>query len=330
MTINHAHNLTIQADVSDQGQRIDAFLAKKLAPYSRAQVTRLIKAGLVTCGGSPIKSSQMVVAHADFIVVIPKPAPSSLVPQNIALNILYSDEHIAVINKAKGMIVHPGAGVIDGTLCNALMYHFPDMNIGNEERPGIVHRLDKDTSGVMVVAKTHQAHQVLSDDFKERRVKKIYRAFCQGEIQKSRFSLITGHARHPHNRFKFSTKLETPQAGSSHVRLAHTDCVVLGRKFSITEVHCELHTGRTHQIRAHLADIGHPLLGDELYGGRRILSSSVPVELRNLVGQLQGQALYAEILEFAHPVTQEKLSFTAPLPEHMAALSMHLNPQHSM
>lgn len=303
--------------------RLDAFLALSLG-QSRAQATKLIKDGMVLTQGRCLKPSYAVQTADTFCIEQPTKKPSSMIAENIALDILWSDEHIAVINKPQGMVVHPGAGVFQGTLCNALMYHFPDMTIGNTERPGIVHRLDKDTSGVMVVAKTQTAHQILSEDFKERRVKKIYRAFCHGVFRKNALSLITGHKRHPHNRLRFSTKLEPPTKASCGVRLAHTDFVVKKQAFGIVELECILHTGRTHQIRAHLADIGHPLVADVLYGGVRTLSATLPHDLVELVQHLPGQALHAEALHFVHPLSREPLVFTAPLPHALATLSAYL------
>lgn len=307
----------------DQGMRLDAFLAMALG-QSRAQVSKLIKDGMVLIQGRCTKPSYAVQPADAFSIEHPQKKPSSMIAENIALDILWSDEHIAVINKPRGMVVHPGAGVAHGTLCHALLYHFPEMTIGNTERPGIVHRLDRDTSGVMVVAKTQTAHQILSEDFKQRRVKKIYRAFCHGVFRKNAISLITGHKRHPHNRLRFSTKLAPPTKASFGVRLAHTDFVVKKQAFGISELECILHTGRTHQIRAHLADIGHPLVADVLYGGVRNLSATYPHDLVELVHHLPGQALHAEALHLVHPISQEPLVFTAPLPKALAALSAYL------
>ena len=235
--------------------------------------------------------------------------------ENIALPIIFSDEHIAVVNKPAGLITHPGAGVHNGTLCNALLYHFPGMVVGNAERPGIVHRLDKDTSGVMVVAKTEEAHRHLSEQFKDRRVEKIYRALCYGEFVETAFELKTGHARHQHNRLRFSTKISLEKCHGSHVRIAHTSFFVEKSQFGLSMLTAILHTGRTHQIRAHLADIDHPLLGDEIYGGKRVISGRVPEDLRAAIGELKGQALHAEVLRFFHPKYGEKLSFTVEPPE---------------
>jgi|SRR5579871_1517906 len=309
----------IKAEPADKGLRLDAFLAQKLF-CSRAQVSKTIKAGLVTNIGATCKPAQKVSGDEAYSVVMPPPTVGRLEPQAIPLDIIFSDEHIAVVNKPVGLTVHPGAGVRDGTLCNALLYHFPAMNIGQEERPGIVHRLDKNTSGVMVVAKSPMAHQVLSDDFKYRRVKKVYRTLCVGEMIENRFELKTGHVRHPYNRLKFFTGLLVPKGKSSNVRMAHTSFEVICRRLGITELKATLHTGRTHQIRAHLADIDHPLIGDELYGGKKSWPSALPQTLLRALANLPGQALHAEVIEFAHPVGKQWLSFSAPLPEPLSTI----------
>lgn len=313
-------SILIEAELKDNNLRVDAFLASKLEGYSRAQVAHLIKDGLVSLGGRSLKASYKINGNEVFHLSFPAPSPSSIEPENIPLDILFSDDHLAVINKPVGLVVHPGAGIKNGTLCHALLYHFPEMVIGNQERPGIVHRLDKDTSGVMVVAKTQSALQALSQDFKDRAVKKIYRAFAYGEILAERFELKTGHARHPQNRLRFFTGLPVPAASSHHVRMAHSAFFVDKRGFGISSLKVTLHTGRTHQIRAHLADINHPLLGDHLYGGCRALTKNVPQALVSSIAFLQGQALHAETIEFPHPKTREMMSFSAPLPKELTLI----------
>lgn len=317
--------MTVQVTPSDVTLRLDLFLSKSLPNLTRARISKLIKSGLVKKNGSGVKPSYQVALNDCFEIVEPEVKKATIAPQNIPLDILFSDDHIAVINKPCGMTVHSGAGVTDGTLCNALLYHFPTMVVGDQERPGIVHRLDKETAGVMVIAKTHEAHQRLSDDFKHRRVTKIYRAFCWGELPKRQFELKTGHARHPHNRLKYFTRLEAPKVPTSNVRIAHTGFVVTASGFGISEVQAFLYTGRTHQIRAHLSDSNHPLLGDEVYGGKRPLPKSMPKALQAAINALTGQALFAETLAFNHPITKELLRFTAPLPQKLAVIREYLN-----
>lgn len=310
--------LVVTASMEDVGLRYDQFLSKKLPQFSRSCIGMHIKNGAITVNSKTFKASKIVLGTEKFHLLIPPRQASSLVPEDIPLAILFSDDHLAIINKPAGLVTHPGAGVKDGTLCNALIHLFPDLAIGNVERPGIVHRLDKETSGIMVVAKTEIAHRALSDDFKNRRITKIYRAFCFGEFDAKSFELKTGHVRHPHHRLRFFTGLSEVNVPSAHVRSAHTSFSEIVNRYGMSSVKATLHTGRTHQIRAHLADIDHPLLGDKLYGGKRALPNKTPEELKTLVQQLNGQALHAESLSFTHPVTREVMEFFAPLPEHLA------------
>lgn len=320
--IEEAQNMQIiKVSPENTGSRLDVFLASAVSGQSRAQITKLIKMGLVKGPFITLKPSQLVSCGENYQIEIPKLVNTSLTPQEIPLEILFSDEHIAVINKPQGLVVHPGAGVYENTLCHALLHYFPDMEIGNAQRPGIVHRLDKDTSGVMVIAKHQRAHQILSDAFKARCVKKIYRAFCHGLVEKKSFELITGHVRHPYNRLRFFTGLAAPKSVGGNVRLAHSSFVVCKTAAHITELLVLIKTGRTHQIRAHLSDIGHPLLGDVVYGGKKELLKSTPLALSEAVTNLNGQALHAESLEFSHPITKELMTFTAPLPQNLSVIS---------
>lgn len=284
----------------------------------------MLKDGFIILDGAPPKSSLKIVGGEQFVITRPETITRIMVPEAIALDIVYSDEHIAVINKQRGLVVHPGAGVFSGTLCHALLHHFPELeNTG--ERPGIVHRLDKDTSGLMVIAKNSTAHQILSDDFKHRRVKKIYRAWCHGEIAQTRFELRTGHMRHPYARLRFFTKLPAPSMPNTVVRVAHTNFEVVKRGCGISEVRAYLHTGRTHQIRAHIADFGNPLLGDVLYGASgRALSPHASREMVDACALLSGQALHAETLGFSHPITKEPLEFSCELPEPLSTISRYI------
>lgn len=312
----------IAATIEDKGQRFDQFLTKQLA-IPRAQVGKLIKSCAILCDEKPIKASQLILGHEIFAVTPPETV-QLLVPENIALDILYSDDDIAVINKPVGLVVHPGAGIKTGTLCHALLYHFPKLLEAGGDRPGIVHRLDKDTSGVMVVAKNAQALAKLSEDFKERRVKKTYRTLAWGEIKEFCFELKTGHARHATNRLRFTTKLSVPEVPTPHVRMAHTSFKVLKRGFGLTELSAIIHTGRTHQIRAHLSDIDHPLVGDALYNGKREISGKVSPKLKEALLSFKAQALHSERLEFNHPKTNEPMSFSAPIPDILARASENL------
>lgn len=319
MTHPTEQDLTIIARAEDAGLRLDVFISEQ-CKLSRAHVAKLIKGGFVTTFGERKKPSHVIVGNEIVVVAMPEPSFVGMEPEDIPLEIIFSDEHIAVINKPTGIVVHPGAGVKDQTLCNALLHHFPDMNVGNAHRPGIVHRLDKETSGIMVIAKTQEAHQKLSEDFKYRRVEKTYRVFCCGTIAETEFELKTGHMRHPRHRLKFYTKIHAPLLPNSSIRLAHTSFRVLGHYEGMTALKATLHTGRTHQIRAHLADIGHPLIGDFLYGGQKLMKRGVDEKFNNAVEQLRGQALHAEGLAFCHPITSKPLQFIAPLPEPLATM----------
>lgn len=310
------NSIEIIARAQDKSERVDQFLTKMLPDHSRSSIAKLIKAGAVTRNGVSIRPSQLVTGNEIFTVAVPKKPSCYMEAQDLPLDILYSDEHCAVVNKPAGMVAHPGAGVKDGTLCNALLFHFPELNLGNMERPGIVHRLDKETSGLLVIAKTESALRKLSEAFKERRVSKTYLAFAFGEFSESSFELKTGHIRHPHNRLKFFTKV----LASPTVRFAHTSFTVLQSRFGMALLNANLHTGRTHQIRAHLADIDHPLLGDALYGGARSMNKA-PEELKMAIAALNGQALHAESLAFPHPASGEVLYFTAPLPPHLERIA---------
>jgi len=312
--------IIIQARPSDAGLRLDSFLAKRLPEHTRAQLSKFIKNALVSINGQNTKPSFKLLGHEKIMLRVLARQNVGIVAQALPLEIIFSDEHIAVINKAVGMVVHPGAGVIDNTLVNALLYVFPNMAVGGQERPGIVHRLDKNTSGVMVIALTHQAHVALTDAFKKREVEKVYRAFCYGVPEKEQFELKTGHARHPHNRLRFFTRMPAPLSAHSKVRMAHTSFNVNFSNYGVCDISARLHTGRTHQIRAHLADINHPLLGDSIYASPRKLAQDTPKDLHDAIDDLRGQALHAEVISFFHPITNKKLRFLAPLPAHMIKL----------
>lgn len=319
-----SQEIFIQARPEHAGLRLDSFLTTMLSEYTRAQLNRIIKDNYVSINNQYVKPSFKLTGCESIIFKAPVKKSSNLIAQNLNIEIIYSDDHLAIINKRAGMTVHPGAGVYDNTLVNALLYYFPNIETGGTDRPGIVHRLDKNTSGLIIIALTHQAHVALTNAFKQREIEKIYSAFCYGEPEEVSFELKTGHVRHAYNRLKFFTGLAVPLSPSSPVRFAHTSFKRIKSSFGVTELEAKLFTGRTHQIRAHLADINHPLLGDKLYGGLRMLSAQAPKDLIASINQLAGQALHAQRLCFEHPVTKKVMIFEAPLPDYLARISNNL------
>ena len=290
-------DFTFTADAADTGTRLDKFLAARLPGLSRARLQTLIKESAVTVNGRAVKASQDIHPGDLIIGIIPPDKPSAAQPEDIPLAILFEDEHLAVLDKASGMVVHPAHGNEDGTLVNALLHRFgPLSSIGGVARPGIVHRLDKETSGCLVVARNDAAHHSLSEQFAGRTVEKIYLAVVQGIPTPQCGTVSTQLGRDPHNRLRMAVL--PPPAGKSAV----TDYEVVNLTGTDALVKCTLHTGRTHQIRVHLKHLGHPLLGDELYART---ARQTPV------ARLM---LHAWQLAFTHPSTGQRLHFTAPLP----------------
>lgn len=304
---------TLVADV-----RLDVWLAGQV-PLSRSRLKALIDDNRVLVDGRKVRASEKLRGGERIVVTEPSPAAVALVPQDLPLVVLYEDDDLLIIDKAAGMAVHPGAGVPDGTVANAVLHRCPGISIGGELRPGIVHRLDKDTSGLLAVCKNDEAMLALSRAFAGRRVDKRYTAFCLGRPREDRFELVTGHRRADNDRRRFTTKLPPPSddasaSASRVVRRAHSRFSLLASAEGASILDVDLLTGRTHQIRAHLADIGHPLLQDALYGGGHAEKRLRPSRVRDVVAALTRQALHARSLAFAHPRTGAPLSFTAPLP----------------
>jgi len=314
----------IKPNETAKGKRIDVFLATALPNLSRSRIQSLLLNGHITEQEKTFDPAYKIKGNETLIVNLPDPKPSHLEAQDLPLSILYEDTDIIVINKPAGMVVHPGAGNNKNTLVNALLFRFPGFNVGDVQRPGLVHRLDKETSGVMVCARNNEAHLFLSKSFKSREVQKTYRAFCFGNFKEHKFELKTGHKRHPIHRKRFTTKLKPPSKDLDPTnRLAHSQFEVLQTKPGISELKVKLLTGRTHQIRAHLADIGHPLVKDALYGGLKISNKIVDLPILNAIKSLNRHALHAESLSFTHPKTHKPVTFTAPLPEDL--LTLHKN-----
>ena len=297
---------------SDSGERLDRFLARQLPEYSRAYLQQLINRAHILVGGHVSKPGYRLRAGDRITVVLPPPQPAGMLPEAIPLEILYEDAYLLIVNKPAGMVVHPSPGNPSGTLVNALLAHCATLSgIGGVERPGIVHRLDKETSGAMVVAKDDVTHRGLVRQFAERRVKKLYLAVVRGDIRKDEGIIDAAVGRHPVYRQKMSTHT---RAG----RAAITEFRVIERFGRYTLVELRPRTGRTHQIRVHMAALGHPLLGDPTYGRSRKDSARCPLATK--LAWFRRQALHAWVLGFQHPHTGEWLERCAPLPADMERL----------
>ena len=298
----------VSYEAVNSGERLDVFLTEQNQDFSRSHVQKLIADGKVMVNGQQRKANFKLTAGDEITLEIPEAVEAEILPEDIPLDILYEDKDIIVINKARGMVVHPAAGVFSGTLVNALMHHCTALSgINGELRPGIVHRLDKDTSGVMVAAKSDKAHLSLAQQIKDKTAHRIYQAIVYGNI-KEEAGIIKGDiGRHPVDR----KKMAIVQDGKSAV----THFKVLERFGEYTLVECALETGRTHQIRVHMTHIGHPLVGDPKYGtnGKRKDNFSI-----------QGQALHSMSLELDHPVTGERMTFNTELPEDMQKILRYL------
>jgi 23S rRNA pseudouridine1911/1915/1917 synthase len=309
--------MELTVSLEQDGVRLDKYLASEVPGQSRSQIQRLIEEGRVALARVKQVKANTAVRTGDTVTIeVPPPESTELVAEDLPVQILHNDADIVVIDKPAGMVVHPGAGHGQGTLVNALMYHIKDLSgIGGEIRPGIVHRLDKGTSGVMVVAKHDAAHQELARQFHDREVEKEYVALVWGLVQqRKRIDLPIG--RDPKNREKISTRARRARSAVTRVTWArHIPGVSLLR--------VTIATGRTHQIRVHLSAIGHPIVGDGLYGGVR---TRVPNRLRALL-RLDRPFLHAERLAFAHPSTGERMTFTAPIPSDLHSVLQDIVPE---
>jgi len=295
--------LQFRTKEEDAGQRLDVWLASRIDDVTRSFIQKLIGDGLVLVDGSTAKSGLKLKGGMNIEVKIPEPASSEVRAQDIPLDVVYEDSDIIVINKPKGMVVHPAAGNWEGTLVNALLKHCGDSlsDINGVIRPGIVHRLDKDTSGLLVAAKNNAAHRGLSDMLKKHEIVRIYEAIVDGVIKEDSGRIDAPIGRHPVNRLKMAVTFKNSKEAITHYS-------VLRRFNSHTWVRLRLETGRTHQIRVHMAYIGHPVTGDPLYGKRCPLADT------------RGQVLHARCLEFAHPVTGKPMRFETGLPGYFTSL----------
>ncbi|MDT2595767.1 RluA family pseudouridine synthase [Enterococcus dongliensis] len=285
----------IEVIIKDETGRIDKVLNDRLAEYSRSQLQQWIKDGHVSIDGKPIKANYKVHNGEKIIITTPEPEVLDLVPENLDLTIVYEDEDVVVVNKPQGMVVHPSAGHPNGTLVNGLLYQIKNLSTINDVvRPGIVHRIDKDTSGLLMVAKNDHAHEVLAKQLKDKTSLRKYIALVHGEIPHEK-----GRIEAPIGRSKVNRKM---QAVTEEGKSAVTHFEVLQRFEGYTLIELQLETGRTHQIRVHMQYIGYPVAGDPLYGPKKTLKGN-------------GQFLHAKLLGFEHPTTGEMMVFEAPLPE---------------
>ena len=293
--------LTLQPNKEDAGKRIDAWLAANLEDMTRSAVQRLLEEGRVVCDGKQLPKNYKLNGSETLEVSLPDPEPVDVVPQDIPLDVVFEDGDVIVVNKPKGLVVHPAPGHPDGTLVNALLHHCGDSlsGIGGELRPGIVHRIDRDTSGLIIAAKNDFAHQRLAAQLQDHTLARIYQCIVIGNLREDSGTVDAPIGRHPVDRKKMAVV--------ANGRNAVTHWTVLARYPGFTHVECRLETGRTHQIRVHMAHIGHPILGDTVYGSKKPVPG------------LQGQCLHAVGLRFLHPRTEELVELHCGLPEEFQA-----------
>jgi 23S rRNA pseudouridine1911/1915/1917 synthase len=304
-----ARTRTLRVPAVDAGTRLDRWLAAHVADLSRARLQALIESGCVLVDGGVPKASRKLSGGEEIQLEIPAPAPETLAPEPIELAVVYEDDDVLVVDKPVGMVVHPGAGHATGTLAAAVLAHAPGTSgVGGPRRPGIVHRLDKDTSGLLVLAKTPRAYDALTAQLVARTVTRRYRAIVHGRVKAPEGVVDAPIGRHPRDRLRMAV---VPGG-----KRAVTRYTVLERFSRFTDLEVRLETGRTHQIRVHLASLGHPVAGDELYGGR---SGRAPLPV-----PFTGLALHAAHLAFEHPANGRRVEFASPLPTRMGRLLSHL------
>ena len=301
------YEFTIDAASTDIGTRLDKYLTEQIPDQSRSYIQKLLDDNFITVNGKSAKSNYKLRASDTITVEIPEAEELDIEPENIPLDIVYEDDDIIVINKPKGMVVHPAPGHTSGTLVNALMYHCKDSlsSINGVLRPGIVHRIDMDTTGLLVACKSDQAHRVLSDKFKVHDIHRVYTAIVYNQ-----FATDEGTINKPIARHKTDSKKMAIDPNGRHAVTHYRVIERLKQNFSLVE--CELETGRTHQIRVHMASINHPLLGDEVYGPKQKPFAT------------QGQVLHAGVLGFDHPITGEYMEWHADLPDYFQEILKRL------
>jgi len=310
-------NEVLTVSAGEHPKRLDIFLSCHTSGLSRAGVQRLIQNGAVTVNGKQPKPSTKIRAGDEIVWDIPKPAPLEIEGEPIPLEVLFEDESLLVLNKPAGIVVHPAPGHWRGTLINALLHHLQQgseggclSSIGGRERPGLVHRLDKGTSGVMAIAKTDIAHRGLSKQFKDHTIQRVYLAVIAGAVKGSKGRVELAIGRDTKNRQKISARTTSPREAVTEFQVVER----FGKNATLVEVHPQ--TGRTHQIRVHLASIGHPVLGDEAYGGRKVCLANEQA--------IERPMLHAQTLGFTHPLSGKYLEFSVPPPPDMEAIIIGL------
>ena len=299
--MNEQENV-LSAEFEDNSKRIDSFICEKLEDFTRSRVQKIIENGGVLVNGKPVSKSYKLCMGDNVVLTVPENEELEILPENIPLDIVYEDKHLLVVNKPKGMVVHPAAGNYSGTLVNALLYHCKDelSGINGVNRPGIVHRIDKDTSGLVVVAKSDAAHLGLSEQFSVHSIKREYHAIVYGNVKQDTGTVDAPIGRHPVNRKQMAITYNNSKNAITHYK-------VLERFGNFTYVACNLETGRTHQIRVHMSSLGHSLAGDEVYGPKKVIKN------------LGGQCLHAKVLGFTHPITKEEMHFDSELPPYFTS-----------
>ena len=294
---------TLRRNADREGERADAFLARTVPDLTRSAAQRLLEEGRVTRAGRPVRKNDRTCAGQELEVALPEPEPVEIVPQDIPLDVVYEDGDVIVVNKPVGMVVHPAPGHLDGTLVNALLYHCGTSlsGINGELRPGIVHRIDRDTSGLIIAAKNDRAHLALAEQLQDHTLARVYEAVAVGGFREDAGTVDAPIGRHPVDRKKMAVDRKNGRPAVTH-------WAVLGRYSGYTHLECRLETGRTHQIRVHMASLGHPLLGDTVYGSKKPWPG------------LAGQCLHARRLQFLHPATGAPVELECPLPDWFEAV----------
>lgn len=305
--------LYFKADDAWESERLDKYLAKQCEDLSRSYIQKLLKEGHVLVNGLPAKSSYRLTAQDEISFLVPDAIVPEILPEDIPLDIVYEDQDVILVNKPKGMVVHPAAGHYSGTLVNALMYHCRDSlsGINGVMRPGIVHRIDKDTSGLLIVCKNDGAHACIAEQLKAHSITRRYQAIVHGRFQEETGTINAPIGRNPNDRMKMAVNRTNGKEAVTHYK-------VLKQWERFTLVECRLETGRTHQIRVHMSHQNHPLLGDYVYG-----PDSNPMKCMGVM--LSGQALHAQVFGFIHPSTKAYMEFEAPLPEYFASIVERLD-----